>query len=162
MNLSPTQLRHDRLVADVAAALEQSGLPPAHLTLELTESSLVDADVLPVLAQLRELGVHLALDDFGTGYSSLAYVQRLPLDSLKVDRSFVRGMGKGDAASAAIAHAVVSLARSLGLVVCAEGVETAGELLAVGGLGCQLAQGFLFSPPVPVEQFPLSVQVPLA
>ena len=150
VNLSARQLSRPDLVDAVDAALRDSGLDPDRLWLEITESVLMeDADATVVaLERLRELGVHLSVDDFGTGYSSLAYLRRFPVDALKVDRSFVAGLGK-DPEDSAIVEAVVSMAHSLRLSVVAEGVETEEQLARLRDLGCELAQGFYFAAPVP-------------
>jgi predicted signal transduction protein with EAL and GGDEF domain len=152
VNLSPRQFQQPGLVEDVAEALRASGLPPRLLALELTEGAMVaDADeAVALLRQLKGLGVGLAIDDFGTGYSSLAYLQRLPVDRLKVDRRFVAGLGR-DAGDAAIVEAVVGLARTLGLGVVAEGVETAEQAARLRELGCGLGQGFYFGRPQSAE-----------
>ena len=150
VNLSARQLSRADLVDAVAAALASSGLDPDRLWLEITESVLMeDADTaVAALRRLRALGVHLSVDDFGTGYSSLAYLRRFPVDSLKVDRSFVAGL-TDDPEDSAIVEAVVSMAHSLKLSVVAEGVETDEQLARLRALGCELAQGFLFAAPVP-------------
>ncbi|MBV8559245.1 MAG: EAL domain-containing protein, partial [Acidimicrobiia bacterium] len=150
VNLSARQLSRADLVDGVAQALTASGLDPDRLWLEITESVLMeDADTaVDALGRLRALGVHLCVDDFGTGYSSLAYLRRFPVDALKVDRSFVAGLGK-DPEDSAIVEAVVSMAHSLRLSVVAEGVETDDQLARLRDLGCELAQGFYFAAPVP-------------
>jgi diguanylate cyclase (GGDEF)-like protein len=152
VNLSPRQFQQPGLVEDVAEALRASGLPPRLLSLELTEGAMVaDADeAVAILRQLKGLGVGLAIDDFGTGYSSLAYLQRLPVDRLKVDRRFVAGLGR-DAGDDAIVEAVVGLAHTLGLGVVAEGVETAEQAARLRELGCRLGQGFYFGRPQSAE-----------
>jgi len=152
VNLSARQVDHLDLVATVEEIVRTTGIPPARLTLEITESALMKdaAAALSVLRALKELGCTLAIDDFGTGYSSLSYLQRFPLDILKVDKSFVDNLGS-DPGGVAIVGAVVSLAHSLGLRVIAEGVETAQQLEQLRALGCDLAQGYLFSPPVPAS-----------
>jgi EAL domain-containing protein (putative c-di-GMP-specific phosphodiesterase class I) len=160
VNLSARQLSRLDLVDLVSAALEESGLNPDRLWLEITESTLMeDADTaVEALQRLRALGVHLSVDDFGTGYSSLAYLRRFPVDSLKVDRSFVAGLGE-DPEDSAIVEAVVSMAHSLHLSVVAEGVETDEQLARLRDLGCELAQGFYFAAPVPPSALdPLSAQ----
>jgi EAL domain-containing protein (putative c-di-GMP-specific phosphodiesterase class I) len=153
VNLSATNLLDLELAHDVAGVLAEHGLPPSALELEVTESTvMVDRfGASGVLAGLRAMGVSVAIDDFGTGYSSLALLRELPVDTLKVDRSFVGGMmaSPGDEA---IVRAVVTLARDLGLTVVAEGVETSESLDAVTALGCHLAQGFLISKPVPADE----------
>ena len=150
VNLSARQVDHPDLVANVERALRDSGLSPDRVVLEITESTLMhDArSALRVLHRLKDLGVALAIDDFGTGYSSLGYLQRFPLDVLKVDKSFVAGLGQ-EAGGEEIVAAVVGLAHALGLRVVAEGVETHRQLAALQELGCDFAQGYLFSPPVP-------------
>ena len=141
-------------IRDVTEALQATGLPAQHLTVELTESILMGntADVMDQLAQLAALGVALSLDDFGTGYSSMAYLKQMPLAELKVDRSFVRGLPT-ERASVAIMSAVIALAHGLGLSVIAEGVETIEQLEFLQSKNCDLYQGYLFSKPVPAEQF---------
>ena len=152
VNLSAHQLNRTDLVEAVGRALKESGLDPDRLWLEITESALMeDADAaVAALERLRGLGVHLCVDDFGTGYSSLAYLRRFPVDALKVDRSFVAGLGK-DPEDSAIVEAVVSMAHSLRLSVVAEGVETDEQLARLRELGCELAQGFYFAAPVPAS-----------
>lgn len=154
VNLSVGQFLQKDLVASIADVLEDTGLPPAMLELELTES-LMMTDVehaIGILLGLKELGVRLSIDDFGTGYSSLAYLKRFPIDVLKIDRSFVRDITV-DADDAAITASIISLARHLKLKVIAEGVETDEQLDYLRHYGCDEIQGYLFSPPVPAEQF---------
>jgi diguanylate cyclase (GGDEF)-like protein len=150
VNLSARQIDDPHIVETVEAILARTGLPPEHLTLEITESALMKdaASALKVLKTLKELGVLLAIDDFGTGYSSLSYLQRFPLDILKVDRSFVEQLGVS-VESEEIVSAVIRLAHALGLEVVAEGVETTEQLAALQSFDCDLAQGFLFSRPLP-------------
>jgi diguanylate cyclase (GGDEF)-like protein len=153
-NLSARQLKHPGLAGEVAAALEKTGLAPDTLTLEMTESALVgDTEaVLGALHEIRDLGARFALDDFGTGYSSLSYLKRLPVGLLKLDGSFVGGIGGTDLEEdEVLLSGVVGIAHGLGLRVCAEGVETPEQLSRVRALGCDLAQGFLFSRPLPAE-----------
>jgi len=147
VNLSVRQLLHRSLVCDVRALLEESGLPPDQLTLEVTETALIaDLGVASrVLDQLRELGVRLALDDFGTGYSSLAYLRHLPVDELKLDRSFLVGLE--DPQSQAVVSAVIDVAHALDMTVVGEGVEHPSQLDLLGRLGCDLAQGYLCGRP---------------
>jgi len=135
----------------VRRALAETGFPAEQLCLEITESALMrdPRAVLPILADLKSLGVRVAVDDFGTGYSSLSYLKRFPVDVLKIDRSFVEGIAN-DPDDAAIAHAVIALARSLRLDVVAEGIETAGQLEALHQLGCVRGQGYLFGRPAPI------------
>jgi len=146
VNVSPRQLRSG-IAATVADALEQSGLDPRRLVLEVTETAFVDDDAeVDPLHELRDLGVRIAVDDFGTGYSSLNYLRRLPVDVVKIDRSFVRELTHGSD-DEALVDAIVRLCRALGMVVIAEGVETAGEASVLRGLGVPAAQGFLFARP---------------
>ncbi|MEA2216193.1 MAG: hypothetical protein QOK19_1754, partial [Solirubrobacteraceae bacterium] len=149
VNLSPRQLTHPDLVGHVQTALADSGLPPDALILEVTESVLLgDADrPLEVLRDLRGLGIRLALDDFGTGYSSLAYLTRLPLDILKLDRAFIARLVP-DSQEAAVTAAIAQMATALGLTVIAEGVETAAQADVLGGIGIGLAQGYLYARPM--------------
>ena len=152
VNLSARQFRRPVLAAEVVAAVAESGLDAAHLELEITESVLMDhADESGrTLATLRGLGARLAIDDFGTGYSSLAYLRRLPVDVLKVDRSFVRDLA-GDDGAVAILRAVTTMAHDLGMTVTAEGVETAGQLARLRELGTDRGQGFYFAQPLTAE-----------
>jgi len=152
VNLSARQIDHAGLVDTVESILRATGVAPANLTLEITESALMTdaAGALTVLRALKDLGVTLAIDDFGTGYSSLSYLQRFPLDILKIDKSFVDGLGS-QSGGAEIVGAVVNLAHSLGMQVIAEGVETEAQLDELRRLSCDFAQGFLFSKPVPAS-----------
>jgi EAL domain-containing protein (putative c-di-GMP-specific phosphodiesterase class I) len=161
VNLSGRQLGDPDVVANIAAALSRSGLEPDALWLEITESTLMDdaAGAARTLNAIRELGVHLVIDDFGTGYSSLAYLKRFPVDTLKIDRSFVDGLGR-DAESEAIVRAVVGLTESLHLSVIAEGVETLDQLTALHRLGCDTYQGYYFSKPVPGPDVDFDITVP--
>jgi EAL domain-containing protein (putative c-di-GMP-specific phosphodiesterase class I) len=142
------------------AALERTGADPTRLKLELTESMLVD-NIESVIAKMTEIkanGIGLSLDDFGTGYSSLSYLKRLPLDQLKIDRSFVRDIVE-DVSSRAIAQSVISLGQVMKRSVIAEGVETEEQLDCLMGLGCHAFQGFLFGTPLPLEDFELLIPV---
>ncbi len=122
--------------------------------MELTESMLVDniEDVIAKMTELKSHGLRFSLDDFGTGYSSLAYLRRLPLDQLKIDQAFVQDILE-DASCGAIAQSIISLSRAMGLSLIAEGVETEEQRDYLEGLGCSAFQGFLFSPPLPVDRF---------
>ncbi len=154
VNVSAHQFRESDFVACVLEVLEDSGADPARLKLELTESLLIE-NVEETVAKMNELkarGIGFALDDFGTGFSSLAYLKRLPLDQLKIDRSFVRDL-LVDPNDAAIARSIVALAAALGLGIIAEGVETEAQRAFLAGIGCDACQGYLFSHPVPVDQF---------
>jgi diguanylate cyclase (GGDEF)-like protein/PAS domain S-box-containing protein len=152
VNVSTTQFQQPGLVEDVANALWDSGLDPSILTLEITESVLVhDTDaVIEKLHRLKDFGVKVAIDDFGTGYSSLGYLKRFPIDILKIDKSFIDGVGNG-AEEAAIAQAIIKLGESLGLEVVAEGIELPEQIDALQLLRCERGQGFFFSAPVDAE-----------
>lgn len=149
VNLSPRQIRDPGLIADVEHALSTAGLDPTRLKLEVTEQLLVEdgGKTISTLQALRDRGVRIAVDDFGTGYSSLGYLRRLPVDTLKIDRSFVNGFGLGRV-DREIVQAITSLAHTLGKDVTVEGIETAEQLATVCALGCDCAQGFLFTPPL--------------
>ena len=154
VNVSAVQLRDASFGARVEETLARHKLPPALLCLELTESLLIDPQldgIGSLLGRLSGLGVRVAIDDFGTGYSSLLNLKRLPVHQIKVDRSFVQGVGS-DAESEAIVRATVQLARSLGKLVVAEGVETPAQHRFLRRLGCDLGQGYLYGRPVPVEE----------
>jgi diguanylate cyclase (GGDEF)-like protein/PAS domain S-box-containing protein len=156
VNLSARQLRHASLAATVESALSDSGLPPANLELELTESALmtnVERGVV-LLQTLARMGLRLVLDDFGTGYSSLYYLKRFPIQALKIDQHFVADIFN-DPGDAAIVQAVISLAQSLKLGVVAEGVETAAQRDFLLARGCHEMQGYLFSRPVPAQELQL-------
>ena len=153
VNLSARQFADKGLVEDVARILGETGLAPEALDLEITESVVMDdaPTTANILRELKALGVRLSIDDFGTGYSSLSYLKRFPVDYLKVDRSFVGNIGQagGSSEDAVIVDNIVSLARGLGLRVVAEGVETAEQLARLREMGCDLAQGYYFSRPLP-------------
>jgi diguanylate cyclase (GGDEF)-like protein len=153
VNLSAKQFQNPKLVEEITQALDESGLAASCLKLEITESTVMqDAPVtLTRLNELKELGVRLAIDDFGTGYSSLGYLKRFPVDTLKIDRSFVKGLSP-DGGDSAIVRAVVTVAKSLNMDVTAEGVETEGQLAELRALGCDRWQGFLFARPVSPER----------
>ncbi|MEN3359712.1 MAG: hypothetical protein V7637_3694 [Mycobacteriales bacterium] len=153
VNVSSAQFGHPSFVPTVAAVLADSGLTPDALWLEITETSIMaDAAVVgSTLTAIRALGVHLAIDDFGTGYSSLAYLRRFPVEMLKIDRSFVAGLGQ-DREDEAIVAMIVSLARTLDLAIVAEGVETAEQLELLRRLGCETVQGYYFGRPVAADQ----------
>jgi diguanylate cyclase (GGDEF)-like protein/PAS domain S-box-containing protein len=153
VNLSPRQLAEPILPAEFARILERTGVAPGSVWLEITENTLMhDAEsAIGALRALRALGVHLSVDDFGTGYSSLSYLKRFPVEALKVDRSFVDGLGR-ESGDSAIVTAVITLAHALGLRAVAEGVETDVQLRELQVLGCDMAQGYLFSHPKPASQ----------
>jgi EAL domain-containing protein (putative c-di-GMP-specific phosphodiesterase class I) len=154
VNLSPNQLAQPDLRESVRGVLRTVGLPADALCLEITESALMtDADAAArVLGELSSLGVTVAVDDFGTGYSSLLYLRRFPISILKVDRSFVAGLGRS-AEDTSIVRWLLHLADDLGLRSVAEGVEQQHQILELQRLGCDEAQGYLWSPPVPLEAF---------
>jgi len=151
VNVSGNQLTDPGFVDLVIAAAADAGLPMARLELELVESVLIENFELVhgVLSRLRALGVRIALDDFGAGYSSLTYLRKLPLDKLKIDKSFVDDLTSP--VSAAIIQAIVALAKALGLKTTAEGVETEAQRLFLRVAGCELLQGYLFSRPIPPD-----------
>jgi len=154
VNLSARQFYQQDLARSITLVLEESGLLPFNLEIELTES-LVMTDVehaVSILNSLKAIGVHISVDDFGTGYSSLSYLKRFPIDILKIDQSFVRDITV-DPDDAMIVTSIISLAHSLRLQVIAEGVETAAQLSYLRRHGCDLMQGFYFSPPVPASEF---------
>jgi diguanylate cyclase (GGDEF)-like protein/PAS domain S-box-containing protein len=155
VNVSARQFVSRDLVDTVAGALEASGLPASELGLEITEGILLEESpaTVAIIDSLRRLGVRMILDDFGTGYSSLRYLQRYPLNGLKIDRSFVDGLGEDGQGDGAIVEAVVAMARALGMRVVPEGVETAGQLERLIAMGCDYAQGFFLSRPLTSEAF---------
>ena len=154
VNISASQLRLPLFVDEVLTTLQESGANPKRLKLELTESQLVYdmEDVVAKMVRLKAAGVGFSLDDFGTGYSSLSYLKRLPLNELKIDQGFVRHI-LNDAIDAAISSMVVTLAKSMGLGVIAEGVETEAQREYLAAHGCNACQGFLFSHPLPLAEF---------
>jgi EAL domain-containing protein (putative c-di-GMP-specific phosphodiesterase class I) len=154
VNVSARQFQHTDFVQHVIDALQRTGANPSLLKLELTESMLIDnlQVVIKKMSALKAHGVRFALDDFGTGYSSLSYLKQLPLDELKIDRSFVQDIFS-DPDDAAIARMVIVLADTLGLTVIAEGVENAEQQALLLGQGCQQFQGFLFSRPLQIADF---------
>ena len=153
VNVSVCQLQHDDLAHIVSRVLAETGLAAGRLELELTEAALLHEDerVAETLARLRALGVGLALDDFGTGYSSLSRLRQHPIQRLKLDRSFVRGI-MSNRSDATVAQAIIDLARELALTVVADGVETAEQMVVLRGLGCEEAQGFLIGRPLPARE----------
>ncbi|MDO8310725.1 MAG: EAL domain-containing protein, partial [Sideroxyarcus sp.] len=154
VNVSAKQFRQADFVAQVQRVLLESGAKPSHLKLELTESTVLE-NVQDTIAKMREiklLGVSFSMDDFGTGYSSLQYLKRLPLDQIKIDRSFVLDI-TSDPNDAAIVQAIIAMTEALGLNVIAEGVETEAQRDLLDKHGCHAFQGYLYSKPVPLEQF---------
>ena len=154
VNLSGRQLQHPALVEDVERALRAAGLDASALQLEITESvTMQDAEAtIRRLRALRGLGIRLAIDDFGTGYSSLAYLKRFPVDTLKIDQAFVDGLGQ-DSHDTSIVRSIVALAQALDLSVTAEGVENPNQYEHLRYLGCDSAQGFLFSRALSADDF---------
>lgn len=150
VNLSPLQVRDQAIVDLVRAALAESGMPPSRLMLEITEGVLVDNpdEMVKRIGDLHALGVRIALDDFGSGYSNLGYLQKFPLDKLKIDRSFVSALGQS-ANGGVIIQAIVALGRALGMTVLVEGVETEEQRVLLRLAGCDEMQGFLFARPAP-------------
>jgi EAL domain-containing protein (putative c-di-GMP-specific phosphodiesterase class I) len=153
VNLSGRQFGHPRLVEDIKRAVREAGIEPHTLKLEITESVIMnDADAaVAKLQALKELGIKIAIDDFGSGYSSLSYLKRFPVDTLKIDRSFVDGLGQ-DPHDTAIVEAVIALAKSLNLSVTGEGVETVLQQVQLRRLHCDRGQGYLFARPVPADE----------
>jgi EAL domain-containing protein (putative c-di-GMP-specific phosphodiesterase class I) len=152
VNLSPRQLYDDHIVVDISEALAKTGMEPEWLELEITESMVMQniGDAIMVLRAIKEIGVKLAIDDFGAGYTSLSLVRQLPLDTIKIDRSFVNDL-LTDANDRAIAEAVISLGQALKLRVVAEGVETQAQENFLRERGCDEIQGYLFSRPLEAE-----------
>jgi diguanylate cyclase (GGDEF)-like protein len=148
INISPVQLRNPKFSEHVFDLIIETGMRPSDLEFEITEGILLDSQSLAVatLTTLREARIRIALDDFGTGYSSLSYLKRYPVDSIKIDRSFVAQLGTSSS-SDAIVHAMITLAHALGIEVTAEGVETHEQMAILKNMGCNLFQGFLVSPP---------------
>jgi EAL domain-containing protein (putative c-di-GMP-specific phosphodiesterase class I) len=148
-NISGVQLAHPDFAWKIAKALERSGLPPERLELEITESWVISdlSGAAGKLRQLRDLGVGVAIDDFGTGYSTFNYLQELPLDTLKIDRSFIHRLD-GSAANLSTVRAIIGLAQQLGLKTVAEGVETEQNLSQLREIGCDLMQGFFLASPM--------------
>jgi EAL domain-containing protein (putative c-di-GMP-specific phosphodiesterase class I) len=156
VNLSARQFRQEGLVRTVSRILEETCLEPRHLELELTESMVMHnvQAAIATLHGLKSIGVQLSVDDFGTGYSSLAYLKDFPIDTLKIDRSFVRDIRAGETADeGVIAQAVIQLGHALHLKVIAEGVETDAQMRFLRRHGCDEAQGFFYGEPLPVEGF---------
>jgi diguanylate cyclase (GGDEF)-like protein len=159
VNLSGKHFAHGNLVEDVAKIIDETGIEPRCLKLEITESAVMEnaERVIAMLKELKKLGVQLSIDDFGTGYSSLSYLHRFPIDTLKVDRSFVSTMEDGSE-NGEIVRTILALAKALGMDVVAEGIETIHQLHQLRILGCEYGQGYLFSRPVPIEEAERIVQ----
>jgi EAL domain-containing protein (putative c-di-GMP-specific phosphodiesterase class I) len=154
VNISAHQLNRKDFVAGIRDALDRTGADPTRLKLELTEHAMLDdpEEVGSAMRELRDLGIGFALDDFGTGYSSLSYLKRLPIDTLKIDRSFVRDI-EADPSDREIVQTILNIARSLRVAVIAEGVETEMQALLLRQLGCHAFQGYFFARPMPLDDF---------
>jgi PAS domain S-box-containing protein len=154
VNISSIQFRHKNFLDTIRRVLGEACFQPHTLTLELTESIVMEnaEDAIKTLHDLKNMGIHLSIDDFGTGYSSLSYLKRLPIDTLKIDRTFIRDIPM-NTDSVAIVRAIIAMAQSLNLQVIAEGVETKDQMLFLKQCGCDQMQGFFFSEPLPVETF---------
>ncbi len=159
VNLSARQLSKPDLLADIMRILDETGLPPEHLEMEITESSLMERadDAITTLGEMRAMGIHLTADDFGTGYASLNYLRNFPLDAIKIDRSFVSDIGGGRGASM-LAAAVIAIGQSLDLTVTAEGVENEAQLAFLRQHWCDEIQGSYFSPALPAAEFEVLVR----
>jgi EAL domain-containing protein (putative c-di-GMP-specific phosphodiesterase class I) len=159
VNVSARQFHQRGFVEQVRDAVQRNGIDPKLLKLELTESMLLEdiGDTIETMNSLKEVGVLFSLDDFGTGYSSMQYLKRLPLDQLKIDQSFVRDI-VSDSSDRAIVQTIIAMAHSLSLDVIAEGVETEEQRNLLLDCGCEHFQGYLFSKPVPIEEFSLSLE----
>jgi EAL domain-containing protein (putative c-di-GMP-specific phosphodiesterase class I) len=153
VNFSAREFQRPKLVEEVARTLQETGLHPSGLGLEITESVVMDdvQSTTPTRGELANLGVRLAIDDFGTGYSSLSALRRFPVEVLKIDRSFVRGLTDNPEETVFLS-AIIDLARTLGLRTVAEGVETTEQLAQLRDLGCEMAQGYCFSEPLLGEE----------
>ena len=153
VNISPRQFARADFVESVLDTVARHGLPPGQIELEITEGAVMENFVATVAAlnAFRKHGMRIALDDFGTGYSSLSYLMQIPIDTIKVDRSFVGRLQEGGR-SVSIVQAILALARTLGVAVTAEGVETFAQAVALRAMACQNVQGYHFSPPVPAER----------
>ena len=154
VNLSAQQFQQPNLTSELAKVLRESGLPPSSLILEITENTVMEnaPSTIDCLQELHALGIKLAIDDFGTGYSSMSYLRRFPVDYVKIDRSFVEELG--EETDEVVASGIVSLVRALNMKAIAEGVETAQQLARLQEMGCDLAQGYYFSEPLPREEVP--------
>jgi EAL domain-containing protein (putative c-di-GMP-specific phosphodiesterase class I) len=153
VNLSPRQFLDSELAADIAGVLQEVGLDPTLLELEVTEATAIE-DVLESIAtmrRLRALGVRLVVDDFGAGYAGLGYLRRYPVDAIKIDRSFVAGLDR-DGMDTAMVRAILAFAETIGLDVTAEGIETVAQCARLREMGCHRGQGFWFAPAVPADK----------
>jgi len=154
VNLSAVQFTQPNLVGMISDILKESGLPAKHLELEITEGTVMDSPqkAIDTMLQIRAMGIHLSLDDFGTGYSSLAYLKKFPLNTLKIDKAFVDDIETSEQGRNMVAT-IVTIAHNLGLHVVAEGVETNQQLSFLSGLRCEQLQGYLYSKPLPENEF---------
>jgi EAL domain-containing protein (putative c-di-GMP-specific phosphodiesterase class I) len=154
VNLSPTEFKRGNLMERVRHALQVSGIDPARMELEITESVMLEDAVgaLDVMRALKQLGIRIAMDDFGTGYSSLSYLRAFPFDGLKIDRSFLSRLEESED-DQAIIHAIVGLGRALALTVTAEGIETAEHLAMLKAVACDEGQGYFLSRPLDIDAF---------
>jgi len=152
VNLSGKQVAQASLVNDICQTLKETGVDARHLKLEITESAVIEnsENAAELLKRLKDLGVQLSIDDFGTGYSSLGYLHRFPVDTIKIDRSFIGRIGEASE-DIEIVRAIMSLAENMGMDVVAEGIETLGQLGKLRTLNCQYGQGYLFSRPVDAD-----------
>jgi EAL domain-containing protein (putative c-di-GMP-specific phosphodiesterase class I) len=150
VNLSPRQFMHRGLIESIRRILDETGIDPSLIEFEITETALMQhgEQTLDILGQINAMGIRLSIDDFGTGYSSLAYLKRFPVKKIKIDRAFIKDLEQS-AEDQAIVAAIIALSDSLQLSVVAEGVETEGQYALLQRHGCQYAQGYLFSQPVP-------------
>lgn len=159
VNVAGPQILQSNLVDTVASALNESGLPPEYLLLEITETFIMDRakPAIQLLLSLRKMGISLAIDDFGTGYSSLAYLKQLPVNKLKIDKSFINELPNDDN-DAAITRAMIALGDSLLFSIIAEGVETEAQREFLVQEGCEQVQGYLYSKPVPADELVLFIE----
>ena len=159
INVSPRQFLHDGLLDDLDDVLTETGLDPALLEIEITESMVMQNidRAIDLLTMIKARGVRLAIDDFGTGYSSMSLIKRFPIDTLKIDRSFVRELPR-DTEDKAIAEAIIGIGKALGLTIIAEGVETAEQERFLKERACDQMQGYLLSKPVPADDIPAIVR----
>ena len=162
VNISPMHLTQENFVASVQATIDEVGLRPQELEIEITEMTMLDytEDLIQTITSLRELGIAISIDDFGTGYSSLSYLKKFPIDALKIDRAFVQDIIP-EPSGVAMTAAIISLAHALGLYVVAEGVEEPEELAVLERHGCEFVQGYYFSRPLPAAEFEKLITQPI-
>ena len=160
VNVSPVQLRHPQLIAEMGDILQKTGFPPEHLVLEITERGLVDTTEATdrTIQALLARGIRLAIDDFGSYQAGLGYIRRWPITIVKLDRSLVGELGENDR-SREVVRAVISLAKALGMTVIGEGIEAAEQVTTLRELGCDRGQGYYFSPPLPPAEMGAFLQV---